>query len=70
MANHGAVTVGPDPDTAVEASLLLEWACGLYLRVAPLGVPPVLDEKAQQAVIEQALKLPWPDPEITGSPCG
>jgi L-fuculose-phosphate aldolase len=52
MANHGAVTVGPAPDTAVEASLLLEWACGLDLRAAAIGEPLVLDEKAQQAVVD------------------
>jgi L-fuculose-phosphate aldolase len=52
MANHGAVTVGPAPDTAGEASLLLEWACGLDLRAAAIGEPLVLDEKAEQAVVD------------------
>jgi L-fuculose-phosphate aldolase len=57
MANHGAVTVGPDPASATEASLLLEWACGLYLRAAAVGTPRALDESAQQAVVEQAMRL-------------
>jgi L-fuculose-phosphate aldolase len=57
MANHGAVTVGSDLSTAVEAALLLEWACELYWRAAALGEPRELDSDAQQAVIDQAMKL-------------
>jgi L-fuculose-phosphate aldolase len=57
MANHGAVTVGPDPDAAVENALLLEWACGLYWRAAALGQPRALDAAAQRAVLEQAATL-------------
>jgi L-fuculose-phosphate aldolase len=57
MANHGAVTVGPDPGSAVEAALLLEWACELYWRAAAIGEPRVLDEAQQRAVVEQAMKL-------------
>jgi L-fuculose-phosphate aldolase len=57
MANHGAVTVAPDPAAAVEAAVLLEWACGIYWRAASLGEPRVLDAGAQRAVIEQAGKL-------------
>jgi L-fuculose-phosphate aldolase len=57
MANHGAVTVAPDPAAAVEAAVLLEWACGLYWRAAALREPRVLDAAAQQAVIEQAGRL-------------
>jgi L-fuculose-phosphate aldolase len=49
--------VATDAGSAVETALLLEWACGLYLRAAALGEPRVLDEAAQQAVIEQAMKL-------------
>jgi L-fuculose-phosphate aldolase len=57
MANHGAVTVGSDLSTAVEAALLLEWACELYWRAAALGEPRELDSEAQQAVVDQAMKL-------------
>jgi L-fuculose-phosphate aldolase len=57
MANHGAVTVASDPGAAVEASLLLEWCCGLYWRAAMLGEPRALDEAAQRAVVEQAVSL-------------
>jgi len=63
MANHGAVTVGPDPGAAVEASLLLEWCCDLYLRAAAIGEPRTLDDAAQQAVIDQAASLGYGAPK-------
>ncbi len=56
MANHGAVVYGPTLAKAVENALLLEWACGLYLRAASLGTPRVLDEDQQAAVIAAALQ--------------
>jgi L-fuculose-phosphate aldolase len=56
MANHGAITHAPDLDGAVERSLLLEWACGVYLRAAALGEPRALDEGQRQAVIEAAVQ--------------
>jgi L-fuculose-phosphate aldolase len=62
MANHGAVTVGPDPDAAVELALLLEWACGLYWHAAQLGTPRVLDAGSQQAVLDQAAALGYGAP--------
>ena len=51
MANHGAITHGPDLDTAVELSLLLEWASTVYWRASALGVPRTLSEEQQRAVI-------------------
>lgn len=45
MRNHGAITVGPTLDAAVENALLLEWACTLYWRARMLGDPSVLDEE-------------------------
>ncbi|MGW7541121.1 class II aldolase/adducin family protein [Streptomyces sp. NPDC054770] len=56
MANHGAVAYGPTLAKAVENALLLEWACGLYLRAASLGTPRVLDEDQRAAVIAAALR--------------
>ena len=44
MANHGAIAYGGDVDAAVEASLLLEWACDVYSRAAALGEPRALGE--------------------------
>jgi len=32
MANHGAVTTGPDPRSALVGSRYLEWLCEVYLR--------------------------------------
>jgi L-fuculose-phosphate aldolase len=56
MANHGAVTTGADVDAAVEASLLLEWACTVYWRARALGEPRVLDEDERAAVVAAALE--------------
>ena len=56
MANHGAIAYAADVDKTVEASLLLEWACGVYWRAAQLGAPRVLDAEQQQAVVKAALE--------------
>jgi L-fuculose-phosphate aldolase len=37
MANHGAVTTGPDLGSALAASRYLEWLCEVYLRVLAAG---------------------------------
>ncbi len=55
MANHGAIAFGSDLGEAVERTLLLEWACSVYLRAAALGTPRVLDAEQQQAVVEAAI---------------
>jgi L-fuculose-phosphate aldolase len=56
MANHGAIAYGPDVGKAVEASLLLEWACTVYWRAAQLGSPRALDADEQQAVVAAAVE--------------
>jgi L-fuculose-phosphate aldolase len=56
MANHGAITHGPDTASAVERALLLEWACTVYWRAAVLAEPKALDEAQQQAVVAAALE--------------
>ncbi|MEU0529572.1 class II aldolase/adducin family protein [Amycolatopsis tolypomycina] len=55
LANHGAVTHGPTLEAAVDNALLLEWACGLYVRAATLGAPRVLDPAQQEAVVAAAV---------------
>jgi len=55
MANHGAVTHGPDLATAVRATEVLEWAATVYWRAAAIGRPHILDHAEQQAVIDAAL---------------
>ena len=37
MANHGAVTTGPDLGSALTGSRYLEWLCEVYLRVLAAG---------------------------------
>ncbi|HEY8001207.1 MAG TPA: class II aldolase/adducin family protein [Solirubrobacterales bacterium] len=56
MANHGAVTLGPGIDAAVERSLLLEWACTVYWRARAIGEPRMLDEDERAAVVATALE--------------
>src|SRR3954447_11188703 len=56
MANHGALNFATDVDQAVEAALLLEWACEVYWRAAALGTPRALDESERQAVVEAAAR--------------
>ena len=56
MANHGALNFAGDLDAAVEAALLLEWACEVYWRAAQLGEPRVLGEEERRAVVEAAAR--------------
>ena len=55
MANHGAIAHAPDLATAVEFSLLLEWACGVYWHARALGNPRTIDAAQGQAVVEAAV---------------
>jgi L-fuculose-phosphate aldolase len=55
MANHGAITHGPDLDTAVEQSRLLEWACTVYWHAATLAAPRTLDAEQRTAVIDAVI---------------
>jgi L-fuculose-phosphate aldolase len=56
MANHGAIAWAADVDKAVEQSLLLEWACGVYWRAAQVGTPKALSSDQQQDVVAAALE--------------
>ncbi|MGW5719787.1 class II aldolase/adducin family protein [Amycolatopsis sp. NPDC003865] len=56
LANHGAIVHGPTLEAAMDHALLLEWACGLYVRAATLGVPRVLDDVQQEAVVTAAVQ--------------
>jgi L-fuculose-phosphate aldolase len=51
MANHGAVTYGPSLQAALEATMLLEWACGIYLQAAAVGTPKSLNAQQLDDVI-------------------
>jgi L-fuculose-phosphate aldolase len=41
---------------ALQAALLLEWACEVYWRAAALGEPRTLGEEERQAVIEAVVE--------------
>lgn len=56
MANHGAITHGPDLAAAVENAHLLEWACTVYWRAASIGTPRTLTEADLAAVIETVVR--------------
>jgi L-fuculose-phosphate aldolase len=56
MANHGAIAYAAALDAAVEASLLLEWACAIYWRAAAIGTPRALGEEQREAVVAAAVQ--------------
>lgn len=57
MSNHGAIVHADTIEQALESSLVLEYACGLYWRASQLGTPRVLDAAQWQEVSEQVRKL-------------
>ena len=50
MASHGAVTYGSDLQSAIDATELLEWACGVYVSACACGTPRELGEDERSAV--------------------
>ncbi|HEX4364726.1 MAG TPA: class II aldolase/adducin family protein [Solirubrobacteraceae bacterium] len=52
MGSHGAVTFGDSLQEALDATELLEWACGVYIHACACacGTPRVLDEEERRAV--------------------
>jgi L-fuculose-phosphate aldolase len=62
LANHGAIAHGPTLEAAVDNALLLEWACGLYVRAATLGSPRVLGPEQQEAVVTAAVRRGYGQP--------
>jgi L-fuculose-phosphate aldolase len=57
MQNHGHVGYGHDLAYAVEASLLVEWACTVYWRARALGEPKALSDEQMQDVAAQVMRL-------------
>ncbi len=45
MANHGALAVAADLDTAVELAIDVEWFCGVTRRARTVGEPVVLSDE-------------------------
>jgi L-fuculose-phosphate aldolase len=56
MSNHGSITHAAGIAAAMDASLLLEWACGVYWRAVQVGTPRILGEEQQMAVITAAIQ--------------
>ena len=57
MQNHGAVGYAHDLEHAVEAALLVEWACRLYWTARAIGTPSVLSDEQLQDVAAQVMRL-------------
>jgi L-fuculose-phosphate aldolase len=57
MQNHGHVGFGHDLDYAVEASLLVEWACTVYWRARTIGEPVALSDEQLHDVAAQVMRL-------------
>jgi L-fuculose-phosphate aldolase len=57
MQNHGAVCYGPGLEYAVEAALLLEWACGIYQTARAVGPPSVLSDEQLAEVAAMVERL-------------
>jgi L-fuculose-phosphate aldolase len=57
MANHGSVVAAASVESAVELSLLLEWACEVHWRASALGTPRTLGDGELRAVVEQVAAL-------------
>jgi L-fuculose-phosphate aldolase len=66
MANHGAVAYGAEVEAAVESSLLLEWACGVYWHARAIGEPRTLDAGQRAAVVEAALRRGYGETKPAG----
>ncbi len=52
LGGHGAVTYGDDLRSALDATELLEWACGVYVHACAIGTPRVLADDDRVAVAE------------------
>ncbi len=50
LGGHGAVTYGDSLSDALDATELLEWACGVYVHACACGTPRVLAEEDRVAV--------------------
>jgi L-fuculose-phosphate aldolase len=59
MQNHGTLTCGTGLDSAVEATLLLEWACSLYWHASQVGEPSVLSDEQLADVAAQVQRLSY-----------
>lgn len=57
MANHGAVVLGRDVESAVGAMRQLEWLCSVYYHAIAVGRPQILSAGDIDAVRDQVKRL-------------
>lgn len=57
MANHGAVVIGRDVESAVSMAIQLEWLASIYYHALLLGRPRILSESQLAAVRDRARQL-------------
>lgn len=53
LAHHGMITIGRDLVQAVDIAVEVEFLADLYLRLLPLGEPPVLPAEEMAVVLEK-----------------
>ncbi|HLO77837.1 MAG TPA: class II aldolase/adducin family protein [Magnetospirillum sp.] len=53
LAHHGMIAIGPTLSQAVDVAIEVEFLCDLYLRLLPLGEPPLLPAAEMEVVLEK-----------------
>ncbi len=53
LAHHGMIAIGRDLGQALEVAVEIEFLADLYLRLLPLGEPPVLSAEEMAMVLEK-----------------
>lgn len=53
LGHHGMIAVGRDLDQALDVAVEVEFLADLYLRLLPLGEPPVLSPAEMEVVLEK-----------------
>lgn len=53
LAHHGMISIGKDLTQAVDIAVEVEFLADLYLRLLPLGEPPVLPAEEMAVVLEK-----------------
>jgi L-fuculose-phosphate aldolase len=66
MANHGAIAFGSDIASAVDSTLLLEWACNVYWHAAALGTPRVLSQDQLDDVVRAFVERQYGKKQVEG----
>lgn len=59
MRNHGAVTIGPTVEKAVERAFMLEWICSLAFHAHLYGTPSLVPPEELERVREQSRRLSY-----------